>query len=120
MRSFGYKRVIDMSGHERRDQKYFEGTGEGAACAEVCETHCHLQASDGAGMGALRAQARGRGVGLREWLDAEGLFQVRRYAVFNLLGRCGIGAGLHCSPYHSAATSYISAGARSNSKEIHR
>jgi hypothetical protein len=27
LRSSGYKRVIDMSGHERRDQKYFEGTG---------------------------------------------------------------------------------------------
>lgn len=27
LRSSGYGRVIDMTGHERRDQKYFEGTG---------------------------------------------------------------------------------------------
>lgn len=27
LRSSGYGRVIDMTGHERRDQTYFEGTG---------------------------------------------------------------------------------------------
>lgn len=35
LRSSGYKRVIDMSGHERRDQTYFEGTGEGVGCTAL-------------------------------------------------------------------------------------
>lgn len=27
LRASGYNRVIDMTGHEKHDQKYFEGTG---------------------------------------------------------------------------------------------
>jgi hypothetical protein len=29
LRQAGYERVIDMSGHEKRDKAYFEGTGGG-------------------------------------------------------------------------------------------
>jgi hypothetical protein len=31
LRQAGYERVIDMSGHEKRDKAYFEGTGAGLA-----------------------------------------------------------------------------------------
>jgi len=27
LRGMGYSRVVDMTGHERYDRKYFEGTG---------------------------------------------------------------------------------------------
>jgi hypothetical protein len=29
LRQSGYERVIDMTGHEKHDKAYFEGTGEG-------------------------------------------------------------------------------------------
>jgi hypothetical protein len=32
LRQAGYERVIDMSGHEKRDKAYFEGTGGAWFC----------------------------------------------------------------------------------------
>jgi hypothetical protein len=34
LRQAGYERVMDMSGHEKRDKAYFEGTG--GACLMLC------------------------------------------------------------------------------------
>jgi hypothetical protein len=34
LRQAGYERVLDMTGHEKRDKAYFEGTGEGGRIRE--------------------------------------------------------------------------------------
>jgi hypothetical protein len=38
LRQAGYDRVIDMSGHEKRDKSYFEGTGGKGLC--ICMECC--------------------------------------------------------------------------------